>query len=208
MKTLVTHLVREHLAEIANKSLLDCHVRGLHSIMLLDTPEQRVRLFVATERHELWRNTAESLGSIAAHPHHCNITLHCIQGAFVNLEYAISKTGKYLPYIYRSALLNGTGGFTKSQRNGPVALIGQRAVGVGDSLALPAYHIHSVSVPPGQRAAWFVYEGKEDAQYSSLSYSDQDLEQADFQGLYGKMDEQQVISLLVEVGLLDTTSFK
>jgi hypothetical protein len=206
MQALINHLVHEHLAEIAAKSLLDCHVRGIHSIMLLDTPEQRVRLFVATEEHELWRNSARSLGSLAAHPHHCAVTLHCVKGHMVNLEYAVVEPGAegpYKPYRYTSGILNEKqGGFVRAQGRGDAVFNDARMLGEGTAIYLSANLIHSVQLEKGRATAWFVYEGKEDPGYSSLSYSDQDLEAADFEGLYGKMSEAQVLSLLQLAGLL------
>ena len=210
MKALIQHLIRGHLPEIAAQSLLDCHVRGLHSIMFLDTPEQRVRLFVATEHHELWKNTARALGSLAAHPHHCAITLHCVKGHMVNLEYAIVEPGEggpFKPYRYTSGLLNGQqAGFKRAEGRGDAVFNDARMLGEGNAIYLSANLIHSVQLEKGRVTAWFVYEGKEDPLYSSLSYSDQNLEQADFEGLYGKMDEAQVLGLLQMVGLLDSVN--
>jgi hypothetical protein len=204
MKALVQHLVRENLAQIAAGSLLHCHVRGLHSIMLIDTPEQRIRLFIATKDHQLYHNTAETLGSLAAHPHHCNITLHCIKGGFTNLMYRqkpVLQEVEYVAYTYQSAILTGVGSFARAEAPSAV-FVGSVDVERGDSLALAANAIHSVYITQGRETAWFVYEGREDKNYSSLSYSDQPLDKTSFEGLYFPMPEETVISLLTSVGLL------
>lgn len=208
MRDFIQHLVHENLTEIAAKSLLDCHVRGLHSIMLLDSPEQRVRLFVATERHELYKNSSTSLGSLAAHAHHCNLTLHCVRGMFKQIEYYQNLRGSFKAYRYQSALLTGVGGFKREHDGAAVSLNRAYWVRAGESIRLPASLVHSVYVPAHTPAAWLVYEGKEDPSYASLSYSDQDLEQAKFQGLYGKMTEAQVISLLQFADLLSGAAFE
>lgn len=205
MKALISHLIREHLPQIAAQSLMNCHVRGLHSIMFLNTPEQRIRLYIATPEHELWKNNIDTLGSLAAHPHHCNITIHCIKGAVVNLEYRPDKNGKYLAFRYMSAITMGEGAFHARPWFSPVSYSQMRAIGEGKSLELPANLIHSVSALPGCLTAWFVYEGREDKNYTSLSYSNQPLEETSFDGLYGKISEQEVVGLLEQVGLLEPT---
>ena len=204
MKALIQHLVREHLPQIAAQSLLDCHVKGLNSIMFIDTPEQRVRLFVATKQHELHQNNPLTLGSLAAHSHHCSLTLHCIHGCFRNLQYeeTLDGSGKYLPYTYQSQLLHGQGRFERFEQGYPVQFKADHFVRADDWLVLPADFIHSVHVAKDKTAAWFVYEGKEDAGYTGISYSDQPLQRVSFDGLYSKMSKQQVLDLLRLVGLL------
>lgn len=80
MKELIKHLVNNHLDTIVEKSFLNCHVMGLHSIMLLESPEKTIRLFVSDGNSKLRKNTEENIlkgkQTLAFHPHHCNITLH------------------------------------------------------------------------------------------------------------------------------------
>lgn len=201
MKELVNHLVRQNLPQIAKQSLLDCHVRGMHSIMFLDTPEQRVRLFVATRYHELHLNTSRTLGSLAAHPHHCDITLHCIKGDLFNYTYEPHQDGKYKPFRYVSGILNEQAGFIRTPEEESVEFVGSACVRENNALVLPAKSIHSVHANKGEVTAWFVYEGKEDPSYTSLSYSDKPLQNTVFGDLYGKMTEQNVIELLQLAGL-------
>lgn len=206
MKALIQHLIRESLPAIAAASFLNCHVPGLHSIMFVDEPEQRIRLFIATAEHQLHLNTMQTLGSLAAHPHHCNITLHCIKGELANLKYEVGPATTwpgvdYVAYTYQSAILMGHGSFVRADAPS-VAFHSFSRVLAGDSLALPAHVVHSVQVAQGHEAAWFVYEGREDADYSSLSFSNQPLENASFEGLYQPMDEANVLALLRSVDLL------
>src|SRR6478752_10393471 len=100
MKHLISHLIKNYLEEIVNKSLLHCHCKGLHSIMLLESPGKTIRLFISTPQSEMYKNlpetfnyekaTGESLFhskkmSIAFHPHHCNVTLHVINGCIFKI---------------------------------------------------------------------------------------------------------------------------
>lgn len=201
MKHLIKHLVHEHLPEIAAKSLLNCHVQGLHSIMLIDTPERRVRLFITDETHQLHLNTCNNLGSLAAHAHHCNITLHMVQGAMVNLEYILHPRGDLQAYYYTSGILNEQGSFDQAEVC-PALFEDARMLEAGMSLHLPAHLIHSVQVNEGMVAAWFVYEGAKDPAYQSYSYSNNNLEQSSFAHLYKPMSEERVVSLLKSVNLL------
>lgn len=206
MKHFVQHMIRQHLDEIASKSLYNCHVPGLASILFVDAPEQRIRLFIATRQHELWRNNPTTLGSLAAHAHHCDITLECVFGRFANLSYAAYEAGPetggpFHAYHYTSGIFNPRGKFEASHLPG-VAYRDYDYVHAGESLALPAHQIHSVQVNKGVVAAWFVYEGKEDAGYESLSYSDQNLALTSFDNLYRPMNTVQVVELLETVNLL------
>lgn len=201
MKHLIKHLVHEHLLGIAAKSLLNCHVHGLHSIMLIDTPEKRVRLFVTDASHRLHLNTGPQLGSLAAHAHHCNITLHMVKGTMSNLEYRLRDAARFQPYFYVSGILNNEGSF--HARHGQAAYYyDSQLVDEGESLFLPAHFIHSVFVPEGAVAAWFVYEGAKDPNYLSYSYSDQNLELTPFEGLYQPMTQDDVLLLLRSANLI------
>lgn len=89
MKDLIQHLWSENREEIVERSLRNCHAHNLDSIMLLDTPGRRIRLFVAHPGHDLWRNKPDEFKrgeklSIAFHAHHCNITIKVITGALGN----------------------------------------------------------------------------------------------------------------------------
>lgn len=202
MKAIVQHFVRENLPLLAAQSLSDCHVRGLHSVMFVNTPEQRIRLFVATRYHELHLNTTNTLRTLAAHPHHCNITLECVKGDLFNYTYEPDAEGKYKPFQYESGILNEEGKFTRAPEAMPVRFLRSACVREGERLVLPAQTIHSVHVNKDKVTAWFVYEGREDPNYTSLSYSDQPLQRTVFGGLYGKMTEEHVLQTLELADLL------
>ena len=197
MKHLVKHLREHHAHEIMSKSYRNCHVRGLDSILLLDSPEHRIRLFVARPEHELWKNTPRTLGSLAAHPHHCDITIEMTHGTLTNYTYRKQENGRFVGYSYRSAILDGAGSFRYHHLVLPVAFEGATTHDPRcQPLVLAAHTIHSVQVAKGRSAAWFVYEGHEDQHYAALSYSDQNLEQTSFEGLYESMTLAQIMEAL------------
>lgn len=205
MRNLVKHWVRENLTEIAKKSLINCHVQGLHSILFQDTPENRIRLFITTPNHKLHLNNEGTLGSLAAHAHHSNITLEVVQGTVINLEYDYHTQPlelKYHPFEYTSGILTSKPSFVKTSKFNSVSYADQSCILTGDSLKLPANQIHSVYVAKGHVTAWFVYEGKSDPNYKSLSYSDQNMNFFSFQGLYKPMYSVDVLALLSSVNLI------
>lgn len=88
MKALIKHLWKTHQEEIVAKSFLHCHVRNVHSIMFMDTPEKTIRLYIADLRNELFYNYPDNYKmkqmTTAFHPHHCDLTLHCVKGSLTS----------------------------------------------------------------------------------------------------------------------------
>lgn len=204
MKHLLHHLTREHLPEIAANSFLNCHARGLHSIMLLNSPEHRVRLFITGRDHVLYRNTGNPAKrlSLAVHPHHCNLSLELVRGSLTNLNYELADDGELRPFYYVSGIHNPAGAFIARTDRPGATFVGATTLEVGQALALPASALHTVMVRKGQIAAWFVYEGREDQNYLSYSYANHDLEKFDFSGLYQRPTPPQVMDLIFSADLL------
>lgn len=206
MKALVKHLIENHLAEIVDKSLLNCHAIGLHSIMLLDTPEKRIRLFVCDEDNTLYRNLPEHQDkhpmSIAFHPHHSNVTLHCVHGEVLNWVMAEKITGRNLiKYSYQSQITSEEGKMA-FVRTGQVRLKTQKLhwMSAGDSINMGAKEIHTIGCHEGEIAAWFVFEGKEDVTYDPVCYTNAEI--VPDSGLYLKPTKNEVLGLLALAGVI------
>jgi len=196
-----------NIDEIVSKSLLNCHCKGLHSVMLLESPGKTIRLYVADKDHELWKNGLEGIQSkqmtIGYHAHHCNITIECVQGEVVNDEIIEHIDGNWLfdKYMYQSAIRNGKGGFEKLGKS----TFKQGALKVlkkDRSAYLPAQSIHTVFVNRGCDAAWLVYEGLENDNYVPYCYSTKELESETFDGLYLKPTENDIKILLKQSRLI------
>lgn len=209
MKNLIRHLWLNHSNTIVQKSLFNCHTKGLHSIMLLESPEQTIRLYYASEDSEMYRNYphGNKQTSIAAHPHHCNITMHIIKGPVTNILYdkvrwvqgGMKPQVDLIPHRYISAIKNkGTGKF--EHKGAPVTFtFSAMVLDVDDYLSLTANQIHSVACPYGISTAWLIYEGKEDSGYEPIAYARHLLNDEDFSGLYIKPTRQQVCDILNEL---------
>lgn len=174
MKELIKHLVRENHDEIMRNTLFNCHAKGLHSIMFIDKPEQRIRAFIAENDHELWKNGksysyVEDM-SVGFHSHHCNVTLAPIYGDIYNVSMKEVNPGSGVPmvmYKYHSKILAGEQRFTKLNE----LTVQFEDKSILDPRFLHADEYHSIYVPKGQRAAWFVFEGKKWADYQPICIS-------------------------------------
>lgn len=198
MKALIKHLVENNMPEILEKSLLNCHVIGVHSIMLLNSPGKTIRLYVADKNHELYKNVPESgmYMSVAYHPHHCNITIQVTAGILRNDTVEETESGLRLnKFLYNSEITNGKIGFTKTG-SCLVSVVRTDCVYANDSISLEADEIHTVSVEKNEVSAWLVFEGKEDANYKPYCLSNADLENQSFDQLYQKPTQDDIIRLL------------
>lgn len=206
---LIQHLIQNNMDEIVSKSLLNCHLIGLHSIMLLESPQKTIRLYFADYNHDMWKNYdgyPKTNMSLAFHPHHCNLTLHCILGRIwqwrIKEEIALEGCEQYIDkYIYKSQINTGKGGFELSSKT-QIKTVSTKWVYKDDFDMMNAREIHTVAVENGQLAAWLVYEGMEDEGYNSVAYSWRDLSNFNTDGLYQKPTKEDVISILQRIGLI------
>lgn len=195
---IVRHFLHVNKQLIVNKSLANCHVEGVNSILFDDTPENRIRLFIARKNHTLWKNTPSSRElSVALHTHHCNLTLEIVLGYTTNwtTEHGYLVTRPLQPYKYESNILTGKSSFVPKDEPTIFTLNGYPS-DENPILELPAQRLHTVNVGKDEEAAWFVYEGKEDPSYSPTCYSNADLTKFDDSNLYKKMTYEQIIENL------------
>jgi hypothetical protein len=204
MKALISHYFHSNIDEILEKSLLNCHCFGLHSIMLSESPGKTIRLYITDKSHELWKNSNGEVQSIAYHPHHCDLTLHCIYGAFGNITtYETSRSGGIAidRFIYHSKISGGKMGFEKTGKTwimSPVLNI----VGHGEHVFMSAKEVHTVFCSKGTVNAWLVYEGVEDKNYIPYCWSNKDLTKETGDGLYVKASHKELSILLKSIGAI------
>ena len=173
--------------------LYNCHVMGLHSLMLQDEPENRIRMFVATSAHQLHPGPGHENMPLAVHPHHCDVTLINLYGFPMN-------------HVYRRAL--GPGDWNRcSYSSGVTGTPALTVVNSGVHLHrteqhilsdkgtfLPASTLHAISLPAGDSAAWLVLEGQEDPNYESYCYTKNP--KFDPTNLYQPMDKDEASEML------------
>lgn len=206
MKTLINHLVNNNFDEILAKSLLNCHVEGVHSIMLLNSPGKTIRMYIAVPGNDLETPTANVFKPtpempLSIHPHHCNLTLQCITGILVNWQFKETHdiefgTKNYNKYFYSSKI---TGPEMKFEKLGQTRLLTEKRsiLDPNESISMPASALHTVTTRPGIFTAWLVFEGKEDPEYIPYCYSmHQNLNNINTAGLYIKPTKEQILNLL------------
>jgi hypothetical protein len=204
INTFIENLIKNHLEEITEKSLLNCHVDGLHSIMLLDHPEKTIRLYVAMPGNTLYKNTrfTTNLMSLSFHPHHCDLTLQVTRGHLTNWNVKESDTGtEFDKYIYHSQITEGRLGFEYVGKSF-LETTKRILISEGGQEFLSADTIHTVACSTDRVTAWLVYEGKEDPNYIPYCWTNTDLLNQDHSKLYQKPTQADVLMLLNEAGLI------
>lgn len=214
----IKHFLATNLDLILKKSLINCHVVGVDSVLFDDTPRSRIRLFVANENHELWKNyfpPTEEL-SVAFHSHHCDLVLSPVIGEFINIVIEQTKPNKspkarwLTGYKHQSKINTGEckfvcGGYDRFFKLKNIeqsyAYDGDDIVNVDVTLA--ANELHTIYVSKGQFAAWFVFEEAEDPDYDSTCYSNVDLTKFDDSQLYKHMNESYLRKLIERVFGID-----
>lgn len=216
MTNLIKHYLLNNLEEVLSKSLMNCHCIGLHSIMLSDVPGRRIRLFIADDNHEMWKNhfTEDEPMSVGFHAHHCDLTLDVIYGEITNWvisEVLIERDKFRQPLALDPGLLNAYR-YTSAITTGEMEI---QEVGVSFAFKCEKYityaqygaafmkanEIHTVYVEADKIAAWMVYEGKEDPDYIPYIYSTSKPEVLPSGYLYYQpMPYSMLINLLRKIG--------
>lgn len=181
----------------------------MHSIMLVDCPGALVRMFIATPEHEMWKNTPDQAGgpmSLGYHGHKTELTLHVARGRIANIIgqvpdgsrfFQVGNTRQVNGYRYVSKIMEDeAGGKFESMDNSKLIEGFVNHMRPGDTAYMPADMLHTVWVPRGERAAWFVYEGKADPNYESVTWSDEDLTEFKTEGMYRRPAAGQIVEIV------------
>ena len=190
---------------IIKNSYKHCHAKGLHSILLHDTPGRRMRIFVADENHVLWKNKANRLMadsnqkmSVAFHQHHCDITLFPLSGGVYNhtlLNPGDFDQDKWHWYGFQSKISSANGGdFRKLPEQSAwfraflPSEVDIKTTVLDRELYLKASDFHTIAVESGETAAWLVIEGHDWPGYESVVLSNDDLTKFAWEKHYEPMD--------------------
>lgn len=173
------HLARARRGAIPSKAAIrHCHASGLHSVMLHDEAENRIRMFFADKDHQLaWDERGKTPMPLAVHSHHCDVTLVGIFGGAKTLHFQLGQAdGGYAvtKCRFESAITgDGHGKLTSRGVTRHLWIHSEltTVLQTGQHVAMPADALHTVTVPQGSDAAWLVFEGPEDPDYQSLCYT-------------------------------------
>lgn len=188
---------------LLEKSLINTHCRELDSIVVKDAPGM-VRMFIARRHHELWRNDpSQALAfSVALHKHHCDVTLMPVFGTIYNVLGGTHGDSVVLlkPYRYKSPILaEESGGFAALDNTFmPISLVKNE---FSTPVFMRSVTAHTIYVPRYKEAAWWVWEGMEDPNYSPIVWSNDSLETFDFGELNRPMTEERLQEDLALIGV-------
>lgn len=190
------------------KSILHCHSKNLHSVIIgKDVNDNLIRMFVATKKHTLYKNSLLFLSKIghsqelAIHSHKSDITLIPLTGTVYNItaskilenEDVAENVVLFRQYEYYSPILNEKGKFVELSGIEKFKLTRTQ---ITCSLHLPSSALHTIYVPEYTEASWLVVEGKYSSSPSLISYSNNDLTIWDDSELYQEMDKETEESLI------------
>lgn len=182
MKNIFNHFLRTNKELILQKSLRNCHVQGLHSIVFSEYDSKLTRLFLATREHTLWQNLPEMRDqplTVAFHPHHCDNVFVGIAGTFINRLIYKSSSDDVASivldkYLYHSQIRDGKSGFELLEKRLIFTEYETRRITKHNKFLLRANDIHTVGVEAGTFAAWLIDEDKENPKYQPVCYSNAD----------------------------------
>ena len=192
-------------------SLQNCHAKDLYSIVLEKNSDgSLLRMFHAGPNHDLWKNMIDSdeetLG-LAIHSHHCDIEILGVSGEMHNLIYEVNKDPSLAErnelelnsFKYTSSILQGKKK-AKFVKQGFEFLYQTDHTSITENVQykMAAHQMHTVYVEKGKTAAWLILEGKEDPDYTSVCYSNDDLENFPFEEYYLPADETEVAKILYD----------
>ncbi len=188
---------------MAQHSYLNCHAEGVDSLRIDD----KIRCFIATSSHTLYKNNEEywcSPMSVGYHPHHCDLSLYCLEGSVKNIvREPVKKDSweakRYYKYKYNSEIIGGKIGFQMLGAD----YLGRRRINeliAGTSVEMRASQVHTVYVPRYEEAIWVVEESMEDLDYKSYCWSDDGfLDKWNFDKLYGKPTVEETLKMWEKV---------
>jgi hypothetical protein len=207
MIPLIKHALEFNQEEMVANTIFNCHVKGLHSIMLSKSDGRTMRMYIAERNHELYKNSAATwyLGNMTLgfHPHEYALTLVGLLGVVTNWRVELNKYPvgfKANRFHYSSKLRGEEPGF---ERMGEAHLLteGLDILRKDDVTHMRPEQLHTVYVDKGQVGAWLILEHGRDEGYDSILYSNQEeirLEEEMYQRAHNL---QQIYNVIYSSGL-------
>ncbi len=180
------------MIDVKNQVIRNCHVKGIHSVVMSEYKGRLTRMFIADQDHEMYDTGDLAAPALAYHPHKRDITILCLYGYITNTIIEFKDEGRLRleQFVFDSAIM-GTGGrrdgsFQRTRKVFGFEVVRSTSMVSDGQVHMKASEIHSVSVRQGCPAAWIVIEGDEDPLYHPFAYSARDLHEADISDLYHK----------------------
>jgi hypothetical protein len=155
-------------------SRMNCHIKGLHSIVLKNESGRLTRLFLCTPNHEMWKNIDIGLVlNLGVHNHRYDLTLSAVHGEAKNIVYLQANPAYGVKTkVYR---------FHDKDN---VVYLGNDWIREYSSIPITKVHmnrteLHTVYVNRYETASWLVEEGEE-VKDSTLLYTNKEVKCSQF----------------------------
>ncbi len=214
-------LIRKNAALVVKLSRTNCHVKGLHSLVVDQDDQGRLRrIFFTTPYSEIQERDGEADQAfpplrLSAHDHRYALQLTMLRGT---MKHWILRPGGHgvgpaeghklwtKQFRYQSPLIDGHQGAFRQTGTGTFHLEDFRVLSRhsfnGPRVTLPASVIHTVATV-GHFVAWEVQEGRPAKAYKGFAYSNENLEAFPFEQHYQTLPDLLAWeALLQQVGLL------
>lgn len=222
LQLLMHHVGRTDLTGISN-----CHVRGLHSVMLHDQDGNRIRVYCTTDgvdtnynfiptdeyivneysysadniqRIEMARQSSCSGMSLGLHGHGTDVRLEVLAGGMYNITADVERNahGGMRRYLYSSRITgDGTIRLAAGERWRAMNIV-QTRMRQGDNIYLEANKLHTVYIDGF--CSWLVYERGPRSNMDSHFFSyNTNAHRSDMEGMYTPMSPEECQALLARV---------
>ncbi len=207
MKQLLLHLIKENLAEIANRSYLNYGVRGLHMIHILDAPNQGIKMFVTDSNNDLQSSNPIGYTDGIKIPFQYigkNSCIECLQG-YVGIWNIEEENNNIALLVNKFSRKNSEYKLESSH----VGIRTKQMIHLQPNqfYNIPGNEIVNFSSRFGTKSVWLVYEGREienlpDSYYTNIDNYNNKQEFNKNDNLYIKTSSRDVVNMLDMIGLL------
>jgi hypothetical protein len=188
------------------KSYKNCHAKGLHSIVLNQSPNgELTRFYYTTSDHCLEQNLIpEVKTSLAIHSHRFDLKFTTLRGEMINVTYRFPTENEFVEsdiftaWKFQSQILTGRGSFLKQEHPQKLLFVDAHAICEKKSIKMKATELHTVGVFQGHKAAWLVEETNFNPHHNDICYTNNDMENFNFDGLYQKYSSKEEIEKMIK----------
>jgi len=195
---------------ILEKSIKNCHVKGLHSIVLSEGLDGRLtRVYV----HEPEGGLRYGSVGLAIHSHKRSLAFDVLGGELCNFTFDIvakkecDADTNFDSWIWKSPLLTTDKvGFSNMKHRTVLREIGLGAKYHKDQFFfMNAWDLHTVRCAWHEYTSWLIIEGEIDPGYLPFSYSNEDLSKFSTEGLYQPFESgKEIRELFEKAGISDS----
>lgn len=187
--------------EDTQRSLIDCHVKGLDSIVLWSGGEGggMIRFYVSyaglSPLHNLY--TDEGNFTVGVHNHRYRIAKIPLTAALVNVRTRVlGGEDAFKPGLYEYEFQSGIGGTmnVRYRRKASTAPLQPDLLMPGDVTIMEPEELHTVVTPRTVDSAWLVVEGTNVPNFQPLLYSPRPGLTLSDEGLYTQADHSYTLS--------------